>query len=79
MRALVFLILSFLTCVFAFSTQTEYEPLQEFSVDRERITVSGISAGAAFATQVGIGYILQNGTKQRKLMIPVSRRIQLGD
>ena len=52
MRALVFLILFFLTCVLAFSTQTEYEPLQEFSVDRERITVSGISAGAAFATQV---------------------------
>ena len=52
MRALVVLTLSILTYASACSTQTEYEPLQEFSVDKERITVSGISAGAAFATQV---------------------------
>ena len=52
MRAVVVLTFSILTCASACSTQTEYEPLQEFSVDKERITVSGISAGAAFATQV---------------------------
>ena len=52
MRALVVLTLSILTFSSACPTQLEYEPLQEFSVDEERITVSGISAGAAFATQV---------------------------
>ena len=34
------------------STQTEFEPLSQFFVDKEFITVSGISAGGAFATQV---------------------------
>ena len=52
MRALVVLTLCILTYASACPTQLEYEPLQEFSVDKERITVSGISAGAAFATQV---------------------------
>ena len=33
-------------------TQKEFDPLQEFSVDKELITVSGISAGGAFASQV---------------------------
>ena len=56
MKALVIylaiLTLSIPTNVSSCSTQTEFEPLPEFSVDNEFITVSGISAGAAFATQV---------------------------
>ena len=60
MAALVINLAAFTLCILTYettgvsscSTQTEYEPLQEFSVDKEFITVSGISAGAAFATQV---------------------------
>ena len=53
LAALTLCILTYKTTgVSSCSTQTEYEPLQEFSVDKEFITVSGISAGAAFATQV---------------------------
>ena len=33
-------------------TQSEFEALPEFLVDKEFITVSGVSAGGAFATQV---------------------------
>ena len=35
-------------------TQSEFEALPEFLVDKEFITVSGISAGGAFATQVSL-------------------------
>ena len=67
MKALVIylaiLTLSIPTNVSSCSTQTEFEPLPEFSVDNEFITVSGISAGAAFATQVlEIKRILQDRT-----------------